>query len=322
MKTCCQLLYIFAVTYTVSTFGQECSKSLKSGCRVGNFCIWLILHSSAFFMIAIIEHLISIFLTIPRIYSILRTISEWNFKIYYCSFGIFCYYYLALFYDEEPIDDGSHNQSGEGATRSDTSLQDSQQEEELSVKSGSCGLTFSLRFSTFYFDFFFLVFICIIALIVFSAVKDCVIRSRRETLKKKFKKVFESIYTDPKSVERFYAENMDWLAPQDLLQEELDIYKDLFSVDLASSPEPKYNVCSICLGEFEEGEKVVPFPGCHHNFHYECLEAWIRKRKTCPVCKKDFRENFASEVIRKLENSFVKEGFTEVDPNVLSNALD
>lgn len=56
--------------------------------------------------------------------------------------------------------------------------------------------------------------------------------------------------------------------------------------------------CSICLGEFEEGEEVVSTP-CKHAYHEECLRSWvvqssqnknidIEKSKyspKCPNCK-------------------------------------
>uniref|UniRef100_A0A0E0C9U0 RING-type E3 ubiquitin transferase n=1 Tax=Oryza meridionalis TaxID=40149 RepID=A0A0E0C9U0_9ORYZ len=43
--------------------------------------------------------------------------------------------------------------------------------------------------------------------------------------------------------------------------------------------------CSICLGEFEEGEKVKALPLCGHGFHPECVDAWLRSRPSCPLCR-------------------------------------
>ncbi|KAF0887514.1 hypothetical protein E2562_002243 [Oryza meyeriana var. granulata] len=43
--------------------------------------------------------------------------------------------------------------------------------------------------------------------------------------------------------------------------------------------------CPICLGEFEEGEKVKTLPPCGHGFHPECVDAWLRSRPSCPLCR-------------------------------------
>uniref|UniRef100_A0A0E0JQK4 RING-type E3 ubiquitin transferase n=1 Tax=Oryza punctata TaxID=4537 RepID=A0A0E0JQK4_ORYPU len=43
--------------------------------------------------------------------------------------------------------------------------------------------------------------------------------------------------------------------------------------------------CSICLGGFEEGEKVKALPLCGHGFHPDCVDAWLRTRPSCPLCR-------------------------------------
>ncbi|XP_006646449.1 RING-H2 finger protein ATL66 [Oryza brachyantha] len=43
--------------------------------------------------------------------------------------------------------------------------------------------------------------------------------------------------------------------------------------------------CSICLGEFEEGEKVRSLPPCGHGFHPGCVDAWLLSRPSCPLCR-------------------------------------
>lgn len=44
------------------------------------------------------------------------------------------------------------------------------------------------------------------------------------------------------------------------------------------------NKCAICLSDFEVGEKKSTLP-CMHSFHYNCIERWIKKKKSCPICK-------------------------------------
>ncbi|GMI74076.1 hypothetical protein HRI_001076900 [Hibiscus trionum] len=43
--------------------------------------------------------------------------------------------------------------------------------------------------------------------------------------------------------------------------------------------------CSICLGEYEEKEILRIMPKCGHNFHLTCIDVWLRKQSTCPVCR-------------------------------------
>lgn len=43
--------------------------------------------------------------------------------------------------------------------------------------------------------------------------------------------------------------------------------------------------CPICLAEFAEGDKVKALPRCGHGFHPECVDAWLRARANCPLCR-------------------------------------
>nr|CAB3471766.1 unnamed protein product [Digitaria exilis] len=43
--------------------------------------------------------------------------------------------------------------------------------------------------------------------------------------------------------------------------------------------------CAVCLGAVDEGEKARALPRCTHAFHARCVDAWLRLRPTCPVCR-------------------------------------
>jgi len=42
--------------------------------------------------------------------------------------------------------------------------------------------------------------------------------------------------------------------------------------------------CTVCLGEFAEGEELKSLP-CVHFFHKDCIDTWLMVGHTCPVCK-------------------------------------
>lgn len=42
--------------------------------------------------------------------------------------------------------------------------------------------------------------------------------------------------------------------------------------------------CSICLNEFEN-DSVISVLNCGHIFHYDCIEPWVKKHPTCPMCR-------------------------------------
>lgn len=47
-----------------------------------------------------------------------------------------------------------------------------------------------------------------------------------------------------------------------------------------------YDTCSICLSNFEEGEKIKILC-CNHIFHSECIDSWLVFNRKCPLCKQD-----------------------------------
>jgi len=45
-------------------------------------------------------------------------------------------------------------------------------------------------------------------------------------------------------------------------------------------------ICSICIDDFEEDEKIRLLPRCGHAFHTECILPWLTERQgCCPCCK-------------------------------------
>ncbi|XP_021719703.1 NEP1-interacting protein-like 1 isoform X2 [Chenopodium quinoa] len=45
--------------------------------------------------------------------------------------------------------------------------------------------------------------------------------------------------------------------------------------------------CTICLQGIEEGERARKLPNCQHLFHMMCIDEWLIRSTSCPVCRKN-----------------------------------
>ena len=44
--------------------------------------------------------------------------------------------------------------------------------------------------------------------------------------------------------------------------------------------------CSVCLDEYDRGDRLRCLDPCHHTFHAKCIGRWLSERSaTCPLCK-------------------------------------
>ncbi|XP_012083488.1 RING-H2 finger protein ATL5 isoform X2 [Jatropha curcas] len=57
--------------------------------------------------------------------------------------------------------------------------------------------------------------------------------------------------------------------------------------------------CSICLGEYQEKEVLRIMPKCGHNFHLSCIDVWLRKQSTCPVCRFPVEDSLETKHVRQ-----------------------
>ncbi|KAM0840117.1 hypothetical protein ACQ4PT_059869 [Festuca glaucescens] len=43
--------------------------------------------------------------------------------------------------------------------------------------------------------------------------------------------------------------------------------------------------CAVCLADYEHGDELRLLPGCRHSFHRQCVDDWLRRRPSCPLCR-------------------------------------
>ncbi|KAL5719205.1 hypothetical protein ACHQM5_012016 [Ranunculus cassubicifolius] len=48
---------------------------------------------------------------------------------------------------------------------------------------------------------------------------------------------------------------------------------------------PEDNICAICLSEYKSKETLKSIPDCKHCFHAACIDEWLRRNVTCPLCR-------------------------------------
>ena len=61
---------------------------------------------------------------------------------------------------------------------------------------------------------------------------------------------------------------------------------NIYEAPRDGSPIPS---CTICMDEFVPGKSVVRRLHCLHFFCKDCVDQWLAKAPTCPVCKHNMR---------------------------------
>lgn len=65
-----------------------------------------------------------------------------------------------------------------------------------------------------------------------------------------------------------------------------------YSHECFKSREDEDAQCSICLADYQDKEILRIMPSCHHNFHLSCIDVWLQKQSTCPICRLPLNDTF------------------------------
>lgn len=302
MVTCSQLLFFFLIYYTLATFSTECAASFKKQCNTGKFCFWMFAHISSLYLIYILDYFKTLFTYHNCMHNFFTKISTYNSQFFFISFTCYLLYYSFLQFVHIP----------ENLDKNDTSLIKKYQLGGVLGKDlkpfdvVSCAIQVSFSYTQVYFTVYLIFFLGFIGIVTFFALKDFCEKRKRTNLVKDLETLLEEVYMEQESLKNFYEKNRDFLEHQDLMETELRVFRDQFSVEFQNCKNKHFSECSICVESFEDEDKVVPYPGCDHNYHYECLKLWIKSNKTCPLCKGKFRENFVDALCLKLDSNFMR----------------
>ncbi|XP_059460166.1 RING-H2 finger protein ATL7-like [Corylus avellana] len=70
---------------------------------------------------------------------------------------------------------------------------------------------------------------------------------------------------------------------------EFGLRKDIAAMLPAAALKDSFNSrdpqCSVCLGNYQEDDKLQEIPECGHIFHVDCIGRWLTTHTTCPLCR-------------------------------------
>lgn len=58
-----------------------------------------------------------------------------------------------------------------------------------------------------------------------------------------------------------------------------------FSAATDSAQETDKTCCSVCLQDFGPRQFVRALPQCQHIFHVRCIDDWLQRNSSCPLCR-------------------------------------
>jgi hypothetical protein len=113
-----------------------------------------------------------------------------------------------------------------------------------------------------------------------------------EDIRRQFENESESEYQEESEEEE---------DPITLNEEDYDKYFPIVNMEKKKVVEKlKDEICSICIDNIINNEKVRKIRFCTHYFHSGCLQDWIKVNETCPNCKLELNKT-NMELLHKKE---------------------
>ena len=67
--------------------------------------------------------------------------------------------------------------------------------------------------------------------------------------------------------------------------DQLNQYTQLFVYDGMDETVSEETLCSICRNNFARQEICRKINTCHHFFHQSCVDSWLIRNHSCPMCR-------------------------------------
>ncbi|ELT93759.1 hypothetical protein CAPTEDRAFT_170762 [Capitella teleta] len=87
------------------------------------------------------------------------------------------------------------------------------------------------------------------------------------------------------------------------------VVEDLPKIPVSPADVSKNTQCPICRADFELGETMLQMP-CNHHFHSSCINPWLERTNSCPVCRHELPtddpdyEEYKRHKARKVQRDF------------------
>ena len=101
----------------------------------------------------------------------------------------------------------------------------------------------------------------------------------------------------------------------------LNILRRNTEVSTYSNLDTTEDSCCICRENFQDTDIVRKINSCGHVFHLNCLDTWLERHTTCPMCRQDIREsNTASNESQNENNTHPNENIINpIIENIVNN---
>ncbi|CDY28910.1 BnaA02g25660D [Brassica napus] len=62
------------------------------------------------------------------------------------------------------------------------------------------------------------------------------------------------------------------------------IITDLEGTNRPPTTEEENNMCIVCFGNYNQHNYLCTLT-CGHSFHFACIDQWLRRNISCPICR-------------------------------------